>query len=140
MPSIYNTYLCREPAGDVPILIRNGPDEYTASLRTLQRSADYFGERDHTRAVERLQLEMARVHMQNQQWERATQVLVPLWQALSWRRSGWWQMLEEMDLALSECARHVKDYDILIGVEWELSNNCELAGLQRRYPSDLLQL
>ncbi len=127
MPSIYDTYLCREPAGDVPMLIRNGPDEYTALLRTLQRSADYFAERDHMRAVERLQLEMARVHMQNKEWERATRVLLPLWQTLSWRRSGWWHLLEETDLALRECARHVRDYETFIGVEWELSNSCEFA-------------
>lgn len=125
MPSIYDTYLCREPASDVPMLKRNGPDEYTALLRTLQRSTDYFAERDYKRTVERLQLQTARVHMQNDQWERARRVLVPLWQTLSWRRSGWWQLLEETDLALIECARHVRDYEILIGVQWELWNSCE---------------
>ena len=126
MPSIYDTYLCREPADDVPMLIQNGPDEYTASLRTLQRSADYFAERDHIRAVERLQLEMARLHVRFNQWERATRVLVPLWQTLSWRRAGWWKLLEEVDWLLRECARSVQDAETLISVEWELRNECKL--------------
>ena len=127
MASIYNTYLCREPANDVPMLIRNGPDEYTASLRTLQRSADYFAEKEHTRAVERLQLEMGRLHMQNKQWERAARVLVPLWQTLSWRQAGWWQLLQETDWALKECVRSIQDKETLIAVDWELLNKCQLS-------------
>lgn len=126
MPSIYDTYLCREPADVLSMLIRNGPDEYTASLRTLQRSADYFAERDHIRAVERLQLEIARLHVRFNQWERATRVLVPLWQTLSWRRAGWWKLLEEVDWLLRECARSVQDAETLISVEWELRNECEI--------------
>lgn len=126
MPSVYDTYLCREPADDLPMLIRNGPDEYTASLRTLQRSADYFAERDHVRAVERLQLEMARLHVQFNQWERAARVLVPLWQTLSWRRAGWWNLLEEVDWLLRKCARCVQDAETLISVEWELRNECKI--------------
>ncbi|KAF6221034.1 hypothetical protein HO133_002715 [Letharia lupina] len=120
MPSVYDTYLCREPANDVPMLIRNGPDEYTALLRILQRSADYFAEKDHTRTVERLQLEIARVHMQNKRWDRAARVLISLSQTLSWRRAGWWVLLEEMDWALRDCARRIGDLQTLIAVEWEL--------------------
>jgi len=120
MPSIYQTYLCSEPSGDVPLLLRNGPDEYTALLRTLQRSAEHFSEKDHARAVERVQYEMARLHMQNQQWERAMRVLVPLWQTLSWRKAGWWDMLTEIDLAVKECASYVHDTGTLLAVEWEL--------------------
>ncbi len=131
IPSIYDTYLCREPANYVPMLIRNGPDEYTALLRTLQRSADYFAEKDHTRAVERLQLEIARVHMQNKRWDRAARVLVSLSQTLSWRRAGWWVLLEEMDWALRDCARRIGDLQTLIAVEWELMCSCKPNRLSR---------
>lgn len=124
IPSIYDTYLCKDPANDVPILNRNGPDEYTAKMRTLQRSADYFAERDQVRTVERLQLQMARVHMEQRQWERAARVLTPLWQTLSWRRSGWWHLLEEVDWALRDCATRVRDLETLIAVDWELLNKC----------------
>ena len=124
VPSIFDTYICTEPAGDVPLLIRNGPDEYTALLRTLQRSADHFSEKDQTRVVERIQFEQARLHMQHQQWKHAMRILGPLWQTLSWRKSGWWQLLEEVDQALRECAKHVEDAEILVSVQWELLNRC----------------
>ena len=133
MPSVYDTYLCREPANDVAMLIRNGPDEYTALLRTLQRSADYFAEKDHTRAVERLQMEIARVHMQNKRWDRAARVLVSLSQTLSWRRAGWWVLLEEIDWALRDCARRIGDLQTLIAVEWELMCSCKPDRLNRVY-------
>ena len=125
LPSLFDTYLCTEPAGDVPLLIRNGPDEYTATMRTLQRSADYFAEKDQGRAVERLQWEMAKVHMQHSQWDRATRVLEPLWQTISWRRAGWWQLLAEVDWALRDCASHIRNLETLIAVEWELLNRCK---------------
>lgn len=125
MPSIYDTYLCREPADDVPLLTQNGPDEYTAAMRTLQRSADYFAEKDELRSVERLQLEMARVHMRHEQWERAARVLTPLWQTLSWRKAGWWQMLGEVDWALRDCAARIRNLETLIAVNWELLSTCE---------------
>ena len=129
VPSIYDTYICRIPTDDVPMLIRNSPDKYTALLRTLQRSADYFAEIDNSRVVERLQLEMAKVHMEHDKWERATRLLIPLWQSMSWRREGWWHLLEEVNLALSECTKQVKDLETLVAVEWELSNSCEPAYL-----------
>lgn len=124
LPSIYETFLCRDPAGDLPFLINNGPDQYTALLRTLQRSADHYVELDHIYAVERVQLEMARLHMQYQQWQRAMRTLVPLWQNLSWRRAGWWSLLEEVDRALKECACKVRDAEALVAVEWELMSPC----------------
>lgn len=122
--TIFDSYICREPAGDVPLLIRNGPDEYTALLRTLQRSADHFSEKEQTRILERIHFEQARLHMQHQQWKHALRILVPLWQSLGWRRSGWWLLLEEVDLALKECARHIADADTLLAVQWELLNAC----------------
>lgn len=125
IPSVYDTYLCREPANDVLMLIRNCPDEYTALLRTLQRSADYFAEKDCTRTVERLQLEIARVHMQNKRWDRAARVLASLSQTLSWRRAGWWVLLEEIDWALRDCARRIGDLETLLTVEWELMCSCK---------------
>ena len=139
VPSVYDTYLCREPANDVPMLIRNGPDEYTALLRTLQRSADYFAERDQIHSVERLQLEIAQIHMRNEQWSRAARVLIPLWQTLTWRRAGWWQLVEEMDWTLWECASRVKDKETLIAVYWELLSSCKPAFLDNINHSDLPQ-
>ena len=62
--------------------------------------------------------------MRNQQWQRGMRTLVPLWQTLTWRQAGWWNMLEDVDWALKECARNVRDAETLVAVEWELMNRC----------------
>ena len=122
--SFFDSYACTEPAGDLQILKRNGPDEYTALLRTLQRSAEYFTERDQKRLLERIYFEQALLHMQYGNWNHAMRVLLPLWQRLTWRKSGWWALLREVDRALQECARHVKDVKTLIAAHWEMLNSC----------------
>lgn len=72
------------------------------------------------RAVERLQFATGKVFMQQKQWGNALRVMRPLWESLSWRRAGWWQLVEEVDWALRECARMACDPETLIAVEWEL--------------------
>ena len=129
LPSIYDTYLCKEPTNDLSILNQNGPDEYTARMRSLQRSVKYFTERSQVRAVEALQFEMAKVHMQHDQWERAARVLMPLWQTLSWKRSGWFRLVSELDWALRDCASKTKDLETLIAVELELMDKCKWASI-----------
>lgn len=124
--SIFDTYICKEPAGDVPLLMKNGPDEYTRLLRTLQRSAEYFAELDRPRVVERIQYEQAQLHIQYKQWKHARRILLPLWRDLSWRKSGWWVLLQQVDLALQQCARQEKDAELLIRLAWELQNHCML--------------
>ena len=117
MPSIYGTYLCKDP-----------PNQFLSPasdrLEILRRSAEYFSRREQLRAVERLQYEIAQVYMQDKQWVDAIQILLPLWQTLSWRREGWWSLLEEVDWTLRECALHVGDGKTLIAVEWELLSSC----------------
>ena len=141
MPSIYGTYLCREPSNQSlsPVDDR---------LEILHRSAEYFSRREQRRAVERLQLEIAQVHIENRQWGNAWKTLVPLWQTISWRREGWWNLLEKVNWALRECARFVGDGETLVAVEWELLHSslrtnsekrCEfsecLDGLELSHPS-----
>ncbi len=117
MPSLYGTYLCQEP-----------PNQFLSPandrLEILRRSVEYFSKREQLRAVERLQYEIAQVHMDNKQWDDAIQILIPLWHTLSWRREGWWNMLEMVDLALRECARLMGDGETLVAVEWELLSSC----------------
>ncbi|MCJ1266155.1 hypothetical protein MMC22_006037 [Lobaria immixta] len=120
IPSIYDTYLCKELSSRSPLSETEAEDSYETRLRTLQSSAGYFLKQDRIRAVERLQFETARVYMEEQQWGNALRVMRPLWQTLSWRQAGWWHLVEEVDWALRECARMVGDSDTLIAVEWEL--------------------
>lgn len=124
IPSIYDTYLCKELSSRSPLPEKEPEENYETCLRTLQSSAGYFLKQDRIRAVERLQFETARVYMQEKQWGNALRVMRPLWQTLSWRQAGWWNLVEEVDWALRECARMVGDSDTLIAVEWELLSKC----------------
>ncbi|MCJ1468758.1 hypothetical protein MMC07_007388 [Pseudocyphellaria aurata] len=120
VPSIYDTYLCKELSAKSPVSETELDGSYETCLRTLQSSAGYFLKQDRMRAVERLQFETARVYMQEKQWGNALRVMKPLWQTLSWRQAGWWHLVGEVNWALRECARMVGDSDTLIAVEWEL--------------------
>lgn len=124
VPSIYDTYLCKELSAKSPGLETELDGSYETCLRTLQSSAGYFLKQDRIRAVERLQFETARVYMQEKQWGNALRVMRPLWQTLSWRQAGWWHLVGEVNWALRECARMVGDSDTLIAVEWELLSKC----------------
>ena len=62
------------------------------------------------------------MYIENKQWGNAMQILVPLWQTLSWRQEGWWNLVEDIDRTLRQCARLIGDSETLIAVEWELLN------------------
>ena len=124
LPSVFDTYLCRDVSNEYLIPPNNQSSTLETLVETLQRAASHFSELDSTRSVERLQLETARVYVQDQQWLRAVRILKPLWQSLSWRREGWWQLLGEVDWMLRDCARAAGDAETLIAVELELLSDC----------------
>lgn len=124
IPSIYDTYLCEEVLERHPLLRDSLLEDYGIRLRVLHSAANYFFNHNQFRAYERLQLEIAREHLRNEEWSSAIRVLTPLWQNLSWREAGWWRLVEEVDWTLRECARKLGDTEILVAVEWEQLSNC----------------
>ena len=121
--SVYGTYLCREIPIEYPS--EGGNDDIQSCIKALRRSAEYFSKRKHKRNCERLQLEMARELMRGSYWEDARRLLLPLWQHLSWRQAGWWQLLYAVDDALGECAQHCRDGSTFVAAQWELLNSGE---------------
>lgn len=124
LPPIYDTYLCkdllsRSPTPEIDLLDLSG-----SRLRILQSSAGYFSKQGRLRTVERLQLETARLFIEEREWKNAIKILLPLWYTISWRQAGWWNLLEEIDWALKKCAINVGEAETLLAVEWELMNNC----------------
>ncbi|SLM37606.1 Foie gras liver health family 1 [Lasallia pustulata] len=87
---------------------------------TLRKSAHQFAKRHQVRAVERLELDIARELAQSGHWNDAILLLKPLWQRLSWRQAGWWHLVGEVAWLLRESAHHTGDAEILLSVEWEL--------------------
>ncbi|KAJ5086356.1 hypothetical protein NUU61_007663 [Penicillium alfredii] len=101
---------------------RTGFDHSHLILSTLKAALEKFSKRHQTRKVESLSLEIAEEYMRISSWSEAWSVLQPLWSTLSWRRSGWWPLMEKFGWALRECAFRVQDSETVLRVDWELLN------------------
>ena len=122
---LYDTYLCPDPHYEYA-LPGNKTFDYTGLLvSTLTKSVDHFSKRYQTRAVERAELAIAGELMRAGRWSDAMDRLKPVWQKLSWRHEGWWQLVEEVSWAVRACARHTSEGGTLVAVEWELLSDCK---------------
>ena len=126
MPSIVQTYLCKEPWERSGSLSPIDQSFFKFSdLERLRSSSDFYLQQNRHRTLEHLQLEAAKLHMRESQWVDAYNILLSLWRRCSWRKRGWWILLAELDWSLRECARQVADVNTLIAVEWELLHQGE---------------
>lgn len=122
--SICRTYLCTEPFGKPPLETDFGSVNLGRLLETLQMSADYFAKQDKSRTAERLKLEVVKLYMKAGEWKSALRTLLIVWQQLSWRRQGWWELLAEANWALEDCVYGAGDMETLVAVRWELLCSC----------------
>ena len=121
---LYDTYLCPPPYKEYALAEHNGVDHAALLVDTLRKSATQFSKRYQKRAVERIALEVAKECMGAGKWKEAMDQLKPLWQSLTWRLAGWWDLVEEVSWTVRKCAREIRELDILIAVEWELMSSC----------------
>ena len=117
---IYDTYLAPEPYVEYPLSDQAGISHSKLIISFLETSAQAFSKREQIRMVERQKLTMAKEYMRMGLWNDALNILRPLWPVLTWRRNGWWQLMEEFGWALRECASQVQDGETVLLVDWEL--------------------
>lgn len=122
---LYDTYLVPEPHLEAPLEGLRGFDHSGSILSALRASLDEFSKRNQARKVESLSLEIAEEYMRIGAWPEAHARLQPLWSNLSWRRSGWWQLMARFGWALRECALRVQDPESVIRIDWELLSTGE---------------
>ncbi|KAI9790282.1 MAG: hypothetical protein M1816_005307 [Peltula sp. TS41687] len=120
---LYDTYLCPEPHQEAPLHGREGVSHFQLIVDGLNMSLQVFEARGQKRVVERLKFEIAKEQMRHGLWTDAIQNLRSLWQNMSWRREGWWSVVQEVCWALRTCARQVGDADTIVSIEWELLND-----------------
>ncbi|KAL8950126.1 MAG: hypothetical protein Q9222_003826 [Ikaeria aurantiellina] len=125
MPSLYDTFLIQEPLREDPFAVVNNPDDKATLIEVYHKSTAYYHERDRRRAVERLQYEVAVLYMQEEEWRKALGMLLPLWESVSWRREGWWELFWGLGQQVRECARRCEDSNLVVRVEWEMM--CDLS-------------
>ena len=89
---------------------------------TLESAMDSFMARGQLRTIERLQLEEAIDHLNEEAWSQAENILGKLWKNTNWRSSGWWVFLEKIGWALYQCAVHLEDQELVLRLIWELSS------------------
>lgn len=119
---LYDTYLVPETHIEAPRSEHSGVNHGDMVLATLKDALEEFSKRRQTRQVERLSLEIAEEYMRNGSWPEAFRTLQPLWSTISWRRSGWWQLMARFGWSLRECALNVQDGETILRVDWELMN------------------
>ncbi|KAE8145906.1 Gryzun, putative trafficking through golgi-domain-containing protein [Aspergillus avenaceus] len=117
---LYDTYLAPETHIEAPQPGAIGFNHSSLILTALKAALDEFSGRDQVRKIESLSLEIAEEYMQMGSWAEAYGMLEPLWSAITWRHSGWWQLMEKFAWALRECAFRMQDHETILRVDWEL--------------------
>ncbi|KAJ5160576.1 uncharacterized protein N7482_007580 [Penicillium canariense] len=119
---LYDTYLAPETHIEAPQSGEAGFNHSDLILSSLKDALQEFSKRSQTRQVERLSLEIAEEYIRIGSWSEAYSVLEPLWPTLSWRKSGWWFLMESFGWALRESALRLQKSETVLRVDWELLN------------------
>ncbi|KAJ5226759.1 uncharacterized protein N7469_006765 [Penicillium citrinum] len=119
---LYDTYLAPDTHQEFPHAEGGGFDHSGLILDTLKMALEEFTKRHQTRKVESLSLEIAQEYIRKGSWTEAYNSLQPHWATLTWRRSGWWQLMETYAWALRECALNIEDQEMVLKIDWELLN------------------
>lgn len=117
----YDHYLVPEPHVEIPLPgISGGFEHWKDIVAKLNKALPQFQSRSQFRKIEQLQLDLSRTLLHAKQYEDAFAVLRPLWESMSWRREGWWDLASEVLWVLHECALRVQDAETYVLTEWEL--------------------
>ncbi|PYH82098.1 hypothetical protein BO82DRAFT_431935 [Aspergillus uvarum CBS 121591] len=119
---MYDTYLVPEPHIEAPKSGTSGFDHSAWRLDALKAALEEFAKRDQLRKTESITLEIAEEYMRVGSWSEAHAILKPLWSTLTWRHTGWWQLMEKAGWALRESASQVNDAELMLRIDWELLN------------------
>jgi hypothetical protein len=120
-PNTYDDYLCPGPYEEFA-----GFDHSQSILGSLSMAAAEYEARGQSRMVQEIQLLSAKELMRQKSWENALKILRPLWQKMTYRKEGWWNIVEEIGWALRNAAVHTGDGVSILSVDWELMNRCKV--------------
>lgn len=89
-------------------------------IQSLESAVSEFNKRKQARLVYELSIQLANESLKRKDFSTAFHVLRPLWQKMTFRGEGWWDVVEEVGWALRDAALHVGDGGAVIAVDWEL--------------------
>jgi trafficking protein particle complex subunit 11 len=118
----YDNYLVPEPHLEYPLAGTRGYDHCDAIVELLNQASHEFFKTDQQRLVDQLHLNAGQELLRSNRPSEALAVLLPVWEGMSWRTSGWWDLISETVWALNEAAERCQDSDILVKTGWDLLN------------------
>ncbi|KAI9742503.1 MAG: hypothetical protein M1818_004037 [Claussenomyces sp. TS43310] len=89
---------------------------------SLDSAIGQYKQKRRTRLVQELKLRKAKELIDEEAWDDALRVLRPLWHSMTWRKEGWWDIVEEVGWTLRTVAANTGDGGSVICVDWELMN------------------
>lgn len=118
--TMYDTYLVGPPNEEYPL--DDDPNIFHSKsiVELLQKACHEFRMRDQIHMVEQLSLDMATEFAMLGQWQDGLSSLKPLWNTLSWRRNGWWSLMQRFAAILRKCAVKCNDLEMVLRIDWEM--------------------
>ncbi|KAI5285609.1 hypothetical protein KEM54_000435, partial [Ascosphaera aggregata] len=120
--TMYDTYLVGPPHEEYPLEENANMFHARMIVKLLQKALSEFDRRGQTRIVEQLSLDLATELVKLRQWQDGLRLLKRLWNDLSWRKSGWWSLMQRFASTLRECAVKCNDLETVLRIDWELLN------------------
>lgn len=117
----YDTYMCPEPYEEYPIG-HSGVNHSQLILEALTAAQTEFRLRQQHRLSAELALESAQELVDMKDYAKALELLKPLWEDMSFRAEGWWDVAEKLSWMLREAAKMSQAGEILVVIDWELLN------------------
>ncbi|OTB09584.1 hypothetical protein M426DRAFT_82129 [Hypoxylon sp. CI-4A] len=117
----YDTYMCPEPYEEFPSA-GSGTDHGELVCDYLELARDEFHKRFQFRISAELTLEWAQELQRRRDWKTIIAKLAPLWRDMSFRKEGWWDIVEAFSWILRGAAVEVGHKNLVIVIDWELLN------------------
>ena len=119
-----------EPQAQSHPIGHEGVQRLKKVLSSLSKAISEFEQKKLGRSVQELKLQLAKEFIKAEAWDDALRVLRPLWQGMSYRNEGWWDIVEDVGWALRAAAARAGDGGTVIAVDWELMNSSEYGGAE----------
>ncbi|KAI1387421.1 Gryzun, putative trafficking through golgi-domain-containing protein [Hypoxylon trugodes] len=124
---VYDTYMCPEPHEEYP-LVGTGVNHSQLIYDHLTLARREFQKRLQLRTSTELALECSKELERLREWKQILGILTPLWRNMSFRKEGWWDIMEALSWTLRGAAVEANRKDLVIAIDWELLNR----GFSRR--------
>lgn len=116
----YDTYLVPEPHEESPLAESYRVDHVSLLETLVNKACHEFLSRGQVRFSEKLRFDLAQQVAFAGQQDRAIDILLPLWEAASWRNDSWKLPFYTLLTLLHDCAVHMGNGEIAIVTAWEL--------------------